>query len=282
MYSDLEVSMQTVSVNSWEEFEEKIDELNAEWSSIRQSTPLRVSDLLFRGHSDAEWQLETTLERYLNKSSFPMYDYYRTIYAAKHRVETFTDKKWPLPSMQKYYEWLKSYDPCEMGKFFGYEFIAYLRHHSFPSPLLDWTISPFVAAFFAFRDLLRESKFVAIFAYVEYTGEGKSYKSSESYIRALGPYIHSHKRHFLQQSKYTICIAIDEHGPRYESHQVAFNHNHEGEDLLRKFIIPATERNKALRKLDGYNINAYSLLGSEESLMETIALRELILRKRNL
>jgi len=275
--------MREVLVKSWEEFEQKIEALKAEWSRIRQRTPLRVSDLLFRGHSDAEWLLYTTLERYLGKSSFSMFNYYRTIHAAKHRVEAFTDKQWHIPSVKKYSEWLKDYDPFETGRFLAYDFMAYLRHHGYPSPLLDWTTSPFVAAFFAFRDLLSKSKFVAVFAYLEYIGKGKSSKSSESCIRTLGPYVHSHKRHFLQQNQYTLCVALDEPGPCYESHQVAFNRNHEDEDqdLLRKFIIPATERVKALRKLDSYNINAYSLLGSEESLMETIALRELVLRKRN-
>jgi hypothetical protein len=51
------------------------------------------------------------------------------------------------------------------------------------------------------------------------------------------------------------------------------------QDVLWKFNIPSTERLKVLRLLnDDYNINAFSLFGSEESLMETMALRELDLR----
>jgi hypothetical protein len=38
-----------------------------------------------------------------------------------------------------------------------------------------------------------------------------------------------------------------------------------------------SERQKVLKILDEVNVNAYSLFGSEESLMETLAVRELFL-----
>jgi hypothetical protein len=43
---------------------------------------------------------------------------------------------------------------------------------------------------------------------------------------------------------------------------------------LWKFNISSSERLKVLRLLE-YNLNAFSLFGSEESLMETMALRKL-------
>ena len=44
---------------------------------------------------------------------------------------------------------------------------------------------------------------------------------------------------------------------------------------LQKLNIPSTERQKVLKVLDEHNLNAFSLFGSEESLMETLAQREL-------
>lgn len=48
---------------------------------------------------------------------------------------------------------------------------------------------------------------------------------------------------------------------------------------LWKFNLPSKERFKVLGQLDDMNLNAYSLFGSEESLMDTIALREMELHR---
>jgi hypothetical protein len=68
----------------------------------------------------------------------------------------------------------------------------------------------------------------------------------------------------------------------YAPHEKAFARCDTKQDLLWKFNIPYSERLKVLRLLDGYNINALSLFGSEEGLMETMALREIHLRDREL
>jgi len=44
---------------------------------------------------------------------------------------------------------------------------------------------------------------------------------------------------------------------------------------LVKILIPAQLRNVFLRKLDAMNINEFSLFGTEEAPMQTLAFREL-------
>jgi hypothetical protein len=61
----------------------------------------------------------------------------------------------------------------------------------------------------------------------------------------------------------------------YCSHEEAFKRNQEGQDVLTKFIIPRAERPKVLDKLRMMNITAYSLFGSEESLVATLAYQEI-------
>lgn len=94
---------------------------------------------LFRGQSDSEWKLETTLERYFGKNIGLDY-YYRKVCIAKPQIETYTEKEWDIPDHHSYKKWI---DKCRGDSihfsidFKAYEFMAYLRHHGYPSPLLD-------------------------------------------------------------------------------------------------------------------------------------------------
>lgn len=46
-------------------------------------------------------------------------------------------------------------------------------------------------------------------------------------------------------------------------------------DRLWKFTLPRTERAKVMPLLNDFNLNAYSLFGSEDSLMSTLAEKEI-------
>jgi len=61
----------------------------------------------------------------------------------------------------------------------------------------------------------------------------------------------------------------------FERHERVFQRGEEHQDFLWKFSIPWTERLHVLRLLDEYNLNAFSLFESQESLMETLAVRAL-------
>ena len=90
------------------------------------------------------------------------------------------------------------------------------------------------------------------------------------------------KRHFQQRCDYTICGTYDEnYGWCFDSHQKVFDLAHPQQDYLWKFELPSTEREKVLRVLSDYNLNAYSLFSSEESLLETMWIQEHVLRKKS-
>ncbi len=189
----------------------------------------------------------------------------------KPQIETITDRKWDLPIWPDLDNWWKEYDNV-WHSLPGYDYLIYLRHHGFPSPLLDWSRSPYVAAQFAFANAYSDQ--IAIYAYLEYAGRGKVGGSDAPLIKGIGPYVRSHSRHFLQQSEYTVAYQFRKEGWWYAPHESVFADASEEQDRLWKFTLPATERLRVLRILDDYNLNAFSLFQTEETLLETISLRE--------
>jgi hypothetical protein len=116
--------------------------LKTDWGEFKRA----VSGLtnrrdLFRGQSD-RWRLRTTfhrsgradLLRFLNQDIPTLY----------RHLSARTRHKFNLK------------DPDENGAFFNL-----LQHHGYPTPLLDWSYSPYVAAFFAYRDISRAEELKA-------------------------------------------------------------------------------------------------------------------------
>ncbi len=270
--------METREMKSWEEFEENFKKLEGERATLESGrSPFYVSPFLFRGQSSSAWKLQTTLERYLpNAVRHRVSGYYAKILAAKPQIEAGTGRRWEIPTLEDFSKILEGQEFPNLPGLPGYEFWAYLRHLRFPSPLLDWSRSPYVAAFFAFSGASNQPHTpdaVAIFAYLEYTGQAKRH----SPIATTGPYVRTHMRHVLQQSDYSICSVRENNEWYFESHESALSTSGQQESLW-KFTIPAAERTKVLRMLDRFNLNAFSLLGSDESLVESVANREFIFK----
>jgi hypothetical protein len=96
--------------------------------------------------------------------------------------------------------------------------------------------------------------------------------------RAIGKYVRSHPRHFRQQSDYTICASFEANsGWEFHPHGPVFGHR-DKQDFLWKFNIPSSDRIGVLQGLDDYNLNAFSLFDTEETLLETMWFREHVLK----
>lgn len=265
----------------WEDFLDKIRSLREQEASLKAKLGY-VPNLLFRGQREAGWKLETTLER-SRPNSLSLSSYYHAISRTLPQIEAHTQEKWQIPLPPQYDQMIRGAE-AELNlrmAFPAYDYMAYLRHHGFPSPLLDWSKSAYIAAFFAFRQAGDPAGHVAIFAYRETSGGGKAGMVGKPEIIVQGPYVRTHRRHFLQQCQYTVCIALNGPGPQwhYTSHEDVFAATHgprlQEQDQLWKFTLPVSERERVLSYLDEHNLNAYSLFGSEDTLMETMALKEL-------
>lgn len=135
--------------------------------------------------------------------------------------------------------------------------------------------------FFAFHSCQDNTEGnIAIYSYIETYSSGKSSSPNEGSVIGLGPYVTTHKRHYIQQCEYTVCKKKIGNGHIYFNHEEPFLQSECNQDILTKFLIPTSERGKVLARLDLMNINAYSLFGDEANLMKTLAYREIEARAK--
>ena len=92
---------------------------------------------LFRGRKNKPWRLRTSFHR-----------------TGRADVQRFLDED--VQTLHKHLSARTKHVfnlniPNENGAFFNL-----VQHHGYPTPLLDWTYSPYVAAFFAYRSLSNE------------------------------------------------------------------------------------------------------------------------------
>ncbi|MFZ0520218.1 MAG: FRG domain-containing protein [Candidatus Acidiferrales bacterium] len=271
--------MEAVALPNWAVF-------GAELQKLRDGLPKNAlgkpPDLLFRGQSDSSWPLTTTLER-ADCEGMTFDEYYRlTAHRVRPAVETLTGEMWDMPDYDTAMEhtFRSDRELFSLHKFPSvsfYRYMVYLRHSGFPSPLLDWTSSAHIAAFFAFRATGR-AETRSIYVYCESPHGTKGGAVGEPAMRAIGRHVRTHARHFRQQSDYTICAAFDDKGGgwRFYPHDAVFG-SRRRQDYVWKFDLPSRERIAILKSLDQYNLNAFSLFDSQETLLETMWLREHVL-----
>ena len=258
----------------WEKFEEEIEKLREKIETLREEAEdgRVIGDWLFRGQRKEYWSLSTTLERHLKSNGEGSHDpvsaseYHRRVSLIVPAINSLAnkhfDRNFKLPD--------RTAGPWSLNSL---ELMYYLRHHGFPTPILDWSRSYLISAFFAYQNATDEQH-VAIYAYNETLVEVRGGFSGEPAIENLGHYVETHRRHFLQQSEYTVCTAKIKGSVYFRMHDDAISANPDDHPIT-KFILSASEKKKVLRKLDEVNINAYSLFGSEDALMDTLTFREL-------
>jgi hypothetical protein len=111
--------------------------LNKDWRTYKEYVAgLKGRNYLFRGQNEP-WRLRTSFHR-----------------AGRADVSRFVRDD--IPMLHRHLSVRTKHlfnrvNPEENGSFFNL-----IQHHGYPTPILDWTYSPYVAAFFAYRGISNE------------------------------------------------------------------------------------------------------------------------------
>lgn len=235
--------------HSWKSFKDYIDDLSADRRS-----------LLFRGQSRAEWGLVSTYHR-LASPGEPA-NYWKALYVVHDYICTWSGRTWNLA------------DTFDVASFLGF-----LQHNGFPTPLLDWTRSPYAAAYFAFAgvsDSNPTSDEVAVFAFdhrawstdwnqiydVWFPGDHVSVLQSQS---------RGNHKQLLQQGAYTFSTVRDQ-AEHIEAYEAAFQRDHgDPKKYIEKHLLSVQEKPTVMHDLGLMGISAMTLFPGVEGVCRHLA-----------
>jgi hypothetical protein len=240
--------VQQIDLKSWSDFKSKVDSFKLEW--------------IYRGQANASWELSTSLER----SSLVEID---------HDVE--------IVLIAEYRKAIRSLPDYSGIPETTLEWLSLLQHHGTPTTLIDFTDSPYIAAYFAFQEEVSEkSESVAIWCInrirfyqaalyylkedVEIAAHGcRQYLFSESTFEKLFgrrdldcvmPFdlANANQRQLIQQSVFVAAMNPEK---RFAD-QLSFL-DYQEKPIMTKLTIPSKERKVALRDLMKMNITHATL-----------------------
>jgi hypothetical protein len=223
---------------------------------------------LFRGQSNHSWGIKSSLERH-GIDLIECEQYYKIIDRYKPLINPLIENRYERRSTRSGYPF--AFNEYEEGSWElpEMEYLAYLRHHGFPTPLIDLSSSYFVALFFACEDFNQVDKKqdgkIFLYSPPKFTRGGNNVPG----LRRIGKFVEAGKRHFAQQSQYLIPVEYD-----YEWKFITFrkviedkNNKHE----LRELTISKDYKSKLMKELHEMNINRYTMYLNEDALIKSLA-----------
>lgn len=223
--------------------------------------------ILYRGQTNSEWKLKSSLER-MGINEIGCKDYYWYIDKLKPLINPLIENKFTrkitsagYPFDFKQYE-AGSWSLPEM------EYITYLRHHGFPTPMIDWTESHYIALFFACEDFATSETDGKIVVYNERL-TGRIGGNDIPELRRIGKYVETDKRHFAQQSQYLIPIIYEDKW-KFIPFQGVLDNDKNDYDFI-ELEIDKESKMSLIRGLRQMNINRYTMYLDEDSLIRNFA-----------
>lgn len=262
-----------MTLSSWSKFVEYIFARGEHDQKDGEDQRLRIEDYVWRGHRSSLWRLDSAFDRKKAGSRDDILGEHRRCfaYAARGRLREFGLSISELK------------DLIQRGILSENHLWALGQHHGLATPLLDWSTSPFVAAYFAFeepsrledvdweetakglpdgwdtiRDKLQTKDKLDEFQYHDRVVFGLNYREvcKHTSLRYFSPLSSEHPRLVTQRGLFTFA----EDGVDIETSVRTNWHKDGNHPWLIKIDIPNGQREAFLRGLNLMNINRATLL----------------------
>lgn len=249
--------MQTIIVSNWQEF---------------MSLTIELDGWAFRGQQDERWPLQSSLSRYLSafvpdRSAWRIQEQ-RAIRIFRRKAHNY------LSDVRALSDDLR----C----------LGLMQHHGAPTRLLDFTKSPFVAAFFALERAVSNAAVFAVNTPALWTDRAvpvsaphlvremidprlpgnfeRFYLSDENPVMWFGEPAEMDQRLIAQAGTFVLP------GLLHQPLDMILDQYTCSDELLRKIVLPSEIRDEAMRSLYRMNITNASLFPDLEGLARSIAL----------
>ena len=223
----------TADLSSWEEF-----------SNLVTGRLLNTGNYIWRGQRSTDWLLESTFDRMLK--NFDNNDSLRHI--KRFKIGTGGRGELNLENMESDDDWW-----------------AAGLHNGLITPLLEWTISPFIAAYFAFCEGGNEQEKRAIYAFAprvarvinkELKMKNPGTSEDDLFVKYINPSFDDNSRLANQSGLFTKSpTGVDIERWVRENFSVVSK----AKVILLKLTLPNAERTIILKALNRLNINKSSL-----------------------
>jgi hypothetical protein len=218
-------SISATSFDSWNDFKARFQEV------LFPGQPFTRGRYLFRGHSEPSWKLTPTFDRMF----------------ANLRKEKRLQISEELLALFK--RALEGFDVPPEARVSDTMLLALGQHYGLPTRLLDWTESPYIAAFFAFnRSVLWGAHDQRIVLWV--LDATNPIWSSQFGVEIVDVPSFGNRRIRNQSGKFTLSRT-----PFASLEEYAAAHGEEDSHALMKFYIPASESTVAIADLDAMGIH---------------------------
>jgi hypothetical protein len=225
------------------------------WNSFKgKVNSLEPKRFVFRGQEDSRWLLRSSFFR-----------------SGRANLEKFLNAD--VADLQKAVSSVSNHafnlsDPLHYGAF-----LNLAQHHGYPTPLLDWTWSPYVAAFFAFYQLsknpiIKKHGYVRIYKFE--ISKWQSLRRADKVfpiwpnVSVLDALALGNPRVVPQQAISTVSNVDD-----IESY-IESVESREGQKYIEVFDLPIGERNRVMSELALMGITAGSLFPGLDGVCESL------------